>query len=113
MAEIQIYGKLHNNTTDGVIAGAEQVYDDTQGLMQDEINAKAMAKADLASPTFTGTPKAPTATEGTSTTQIATTVSPQGGVGPIGPMCRMGQIGLIGLIGRMGGVGHIFLTFNF
>ena len=73
MAEIQIYGKLHNNTTDGVIAGAEQVYDDTQGLMQDEINAKAMEKADLASPTFTGTPKAPTATEGTSTTQIATT----------------------------------------
>ena len=73
MAEIEIYGKLHNNTTDGVIAGAEQVYDDTQGLMQDEINAKAMKKADLASPTFTGTPKAPTATEGTSTTQIATT----------------------------------------
>ena len=73
MAEIQIYGKLHNNTTDGVIAGAEQVYDGTQGLTQGEINAMAMAKADLASPTFTGTPKAPTATEGTSTTQIATT----------------------------------------
>ena len=30
-------------------------------------------KADLASPTFTGTPKAPTATAGTNTTQIATT----------------------------------------
>ena len=80
MAEIQIYGKLHNNTTDGVIAGAEQVYDDTQGLMQDEINAKAMAKADLASPTFTGVPKAPTASEGTSTTQIATTAFVQAAV---------------------------------
>lgn len=31
------------------------------------------AKAPLASPTFTGTPKAPTAAEGTNTTQIATT----------------------------------------
>ena len=31
------------------------------------------SKADLASPTFTGTPAAPTATAGTSTTQIATT----------------------------------------
>lgn len=31
------------------------------------------SKADLASPTFTGTPKAPTATAGTNTTQIATT----------------------------------------
>lgn len=31
------------------------------------------AKADLDSPTFTGTPKAPTASTGTSTTQIATT----------------------------------------
>ena len=30
-------------------------------------------KADLASPTFTGTPTAPTATTGTNTTQIATT----------------------------------------
>ena len=30
-------------------------------------------KADLASPTFTGTPTAPTATAGTDTTQIATT----------------------------------------
>ena len=31
------------------------------------------SKADLASPTFTGTPKAPTAASGTNTTQIATT----------------------------------------
>ena len=31
------------------------------------------AKAGLASPTFTGTPAAPTAAQGTSTTQIATT----------------------------------------
>lgn len=35
-------------------------------------NALAL-KADLASPTFTGTPAAPTATAGTNTTQVATT----------------------------------------
>jgi hypothetical protein len=41
-----------------------------------EFNAIASAvssKADTASPTFTGTPAAPTATAGTSTTQLATT----------------------------------------
>ena len=41
-----------------------------------EFNAIATAvgtKANLASPTFTGTPSAPTATAGTNTTQIATT----------------------------------------
>lgn len=37
------------------------------------IQANLGSKADLASPTFTGTPKAPTAASGTNTTQIATT----------------------------------------
>lgn len=37
------------------------------------INTALGNKANLASPTFTGTPKAPTATAGTNTTQIATT----------------------------------------
>jgi hypothetical protein len=44
--------------------------------IDDEYNAIAVAvstKADLVSPTFTGTPTAPTAAGGTSTTQIATT----------------------------------------
>lgn len=44
--------------------------------LDNEFNAIAGAissKADLASPTFTGTPSAPTATAGSSTTQIATT----------------------------------------
>jgi hypothetical protein len=44
--------------------------------IDDEFNAIAVAvqtKADLASPTFTGTPAAPTAAGGTNTTQIATT----------------------------------------
>jgi hypothetical protein len=44
--------------------------------IDDEYNAIAVAvstKADLNSPTFTGTPLAPTATPGTNTTQVATT----------------------------------------
>jgi hypothetical protein len=44
--------------------------------IDDEFNAIASAissKADTASPTFTGTPAAPTAVAGTNTTQIATT----------------------------------------
>lgn len=36
-------------------------------------DADIALKADIASPTFTGTPSAPTATAGTSTTQLATT----------------------------------------
>lgn len=37
------------------------------------ISGAISSKADIASPTFTGTPAAPTATAGTNTTQIATT----------------------------------------
>jgi len=38
-----------------------------------DINATVDLKANLASPTFTGVPAAPTAAAGTNTTQIATT----------------------------------------
>ncbi len=51
--------------------------------IDDEFNAIASAissKADTASPTFTGTPAAPTATSGSNTTQIATTAYVKGEV---------------------------------
>ncbi len=55
-----------------------------------EINAEFVAiasavssKADTASPTFTGTPAAPTATSGTDTTQLATTAFVQTAVGAL------------------------------
>jgi hypothetical protein len=41
--------------------------------VQDALNGLDTAKAPLASPTFTGTPAAPTATAGTNSTQLATT----------------------------------------
>ena len=51
--------------TDGFLySGSKKVLTDHQDIS---------GKANLASPTFTGTPKAPTATAGTNTTQIATT----------------------------------------
>jgi hypothetical protein len=43
-------------------------------------------KADLASPTFTGTPAAPTASSGTNTTQLATTAFVQAALGALYPV---------------------------
>lgn len=64
----------------GIEAGATAITVDsslsntsTNPLQNKAINTALGNKANLASPTFTGTPKAPTATEGTNTTQIATT----------------------------------------
>jgi hypothetical protein len=48
------------------------------------IAAELTAKANLASPTFTGTPAAPTAGSGTNTTQLATTAFVQTAIGSIG-----------------------------
>lgn len=59
--------------TDGCLySGSKKVLTDHQDIS---------GKANLASPTFTGTPKAPTASAGTNTTQIATTAFVQTAVG--------------------------------
>lgn len=50
------------------------------------ITTAVNSKADTTSPTFTGTPLAPTATAGTSTTQIATTAFVQNVAGSLGTM---------------------------
>lgn len=47
---------------------------------QDHVHASDTSRAPLASPTFTGTPAAPTATAGTNSTQIATTAFVTGAV---------------------------------
>lgn len=81
------YVHTDNNLTDtlltklnGIEAGATKttvdsaLSDSSANPVQNKvINTALAAKAPLASPTFTGTPKAPTATAGTNTTQIATT----------------------------------------
>lgn len=65
---------------DGIADGATAIAVDSALSASSEnpvqnkaVNAALASKAPLASPTFTGTPKAPTAAAGTSTTQIATT----------------------------------------
>lgn len=49
------------------------------------ISGAIASKADKASPTFTGTPAAPTASSGTSTTQIATTAFAMGAASLVSP----------------------------
>ena len=65
---------------DGIADGATAIAVDSALSSSSEnpvqnkaVNSALAAKAPLASPTFTGTPKAPTAAAGTSPTQIATT----------------------------------------
>ena len=68
---------LHTFTGNEVIATEVPKYlnDNFSALnsVDEDIETQLGAKAPLASPTLTGTPKAPTASEGTNTTQIATT----------------------------------------
>jgi hypothetical protein len=52
----------------------------------DNIQTAIATKADLASPTFTGTPLAPTASSGTSTTQLATTAFVQTAIALLYPV---------------------------
>lgn len=65
-----VSGLTANHIADGTITAAKCAAD---VATQAELDAVAAAKANLASPTFTGTPAAPTAAAGTNTTQLATT----------------------------------------
>lgn len=57
----------------GYTKGSSSAAITTTDTLNKAIGKLEKGKAALASPTFTGTPKAPTATEGTNTTQISTT----------------------------------------
>ena len=63
------------NLLDGVTATTAEInyVDGVTSNVQTQLTTLSTDKADLASPTFTGTPLAPTATSGTNTTQLATT----------------------------------------
>jgi len=63
------------NLLDGVTATTAELnyVDGVTSNVQTQLTTLSTDKADLASPTFTGTPLAPTATSGTNTTQLATT----------------------------------------
>lgn len=59
---------------------ASDISDGQSHTVEDWLNDLQSNKADLASPTFTGTPKAPTASSTTNTTQIATTAFVQSAI---------------------------------
>lgn len=60
-------------TTTPKMDGTAAVGTETKWAKGDHVHPTDTSRAPLASPTFTGTPKAPTANAGTNTTQIATT----------------------------------------
>lgn len=61
------------SSTSPKMDGTATVGSETAYARGDHVHPKDTSKANLASPTFTGTPSAPTAAAGTNTTQIATT----------------------------------------
>ena len=64
---------------DTVAKAIERIDTDLTSI-DDDLSTVKLSKANLASPTFSGTPKAPTAAAGTNTTQIATTAFVQSAV---------------------------------
>jgi hypothetical protein len=73
--------------TDGSSAGGPTV--------EDSLDSLDTEKAPLASPTFTGTPAAPTAAVGTSTTQLATTAFAMNAVGLVVPVAADGAAAIL------------------
>ena len=69
---------------------------DDRYYTETEINSKLNLKANLASPDFTGVPTAPTAADGTNTTQIATTAFVQAAFKANDAMIFKGTIGSSG-----------------
>ena len=68
-------------TTTPKMDGTAAVGSETAYAKGDHVHPTDTSRAPLASPEFTGTPKAPTATAGTNSTQIATTAFVQTAVG--------------------------------
>ena len=72
---------------------ADSIIHDNGGSDVEVTVASIAAKASLASPTFTGTPAAPTAASGTNTTQIATTAFVAAAVPDISGKANTSDIG--------------------
>lgn len=85
-------GVYQIETTDPVIGGPSGVTNtplknlaNRTKYLKDQVDSLASTKAPLASPALTGTPTAPTAAGGTSTTQLATTAFVQSAVAAAAP----------------------------
>lgn len=62
---------------------------------QTDLQAALDLKSNLASPTFTGTPAAPTAAQGTNTTQLATTAFVMAEIDIVKNLNQIGGMGLM------------------
>lgn len=111
-------------TSIGAVSSTELTYlDGVTSAIQTQLNSKAAsshthaqsdisgltadlaAKAPIASPTFTGTPSAPTAAPGTNTTQIATTAFVEAAIDAI-PPGTTGGLTLLATIATTSGTAH-------
>ena len=93
--KLQVNGTVSSGNT---TLGTSQPTANNQLTRKDYVDTALALKANLASPTFTGTPIAPTAPAGTNTTQIATTAFVQSGLGT-----KIGGTGTIGYIPKWTG----------
>jgi len=82
------------NSTDATITMSGTQSAGTSGLYAraDHVHPTDTSRAPLASPAFTGTPTAPTATAGTNTTQVATTAFVKSAVGAVEGIVDLGVI---------------------
>ena len=103
------YTTAEKNKLSGIAEGANKTIVDaalsassTNPLQNKAINAALGTKAALNSPTFTGTPKAPTAATGTNNTQLATTefvqIAISNGIAASDAMVIKGTIGTNGTV---------------
>lgn len=76
-----------------LVDGAAAVGTSLLGARQDHVHPTDGSRAPVASPTFTGTPAAPTAAPGTSTTQLASTAFVAAAVAPLAPLASPGLTG--------------------
>lgn len=81
-----LFSALHYAAKAAASAAAAALFDPASYYLKTAIDGFLALKADLASPTFTGTPAAPTATAGTNTTQVATTAFVTAAVAPKAPL---------------------------
>lgn len=68
-----VLGQLNSTAATIAMNGAQAAGTSTLSARADHVHPSDTSKANLASPTFTGTPAAPTAAANTNTTQLATT----------------------------------------
>lgn len=95
---IPVINGTANTTTQWVLTSSITAVDGTQALTYAQFSANPSTLAPLASPAFTGTPTAPTATVGTNTTQLATTAFVLANIGGGTPSYTISSVAVPGTV---------------